>query len=102
MGDAANTELTETLRALREELARLSDRVAALEAAGARAAPGRAAAAAAGEEVVDEVLLAVIAAAVAAFLGKRPRIRSVRVLGSPEWARQGRMHIQASHALAQR
>lgn len=86
----------DALRALREELAGLAARVAALEAelAAVRAAP---AAAGAEEPEVDEALLAVLSAAVAAYLGKKPRIRSVRVLSSPEWARSGRMHIQGSH-----
>lgn len=94
----------ETVRALREELARLAERVAALEAELRAHAAAVAAARDAGppEEELDEALVAVIGAAVAAYLGKKPRIRSIRVLSSPEWARQGRMHIQASHALAQR
>lgn len=95
MSDAA--ALADTLRDLREELARLSERVAALEAAARAPAPRGAA-----DEVVDDAVLAVIAAACAAYLGTKPRIRGIRVLSSPEWARQGRAHIQASHALAAR
>ncbi len=41
----------------------------------------------------------VISAAVAAFLGKRPHIRQIRLLGAAAWAHQGRLTIQASHAL---
>jgi hypothetical protein len=46
----------------------------------------------------------VIAAAVTAFLGKKVRIRSAKMLQSPyevvnPWAQQGRMFIQASHNL---
>lgn len=109
------------LAALRAELARLSERLAALEAAAAPppsprgaggaglgpATGGGAAGATDGrgkgqgsEEPVPEEVLLVLAAAAAAFLGKKPRIRSVRILSSPEWGRLGRMHIQASHALA--
>ena len=57
-------------------------------------------------EVAPEVLL-VIAAAVSAFLGKKVRIRSARLLQTPyelinPWAQQGRVVIQASHNLLQR
>ena len=49
--------------------------------------------------------LAVIAASVAAFLGKKVRIRSARVLETPyaveRWARQGRLIVQTSHNLGQ-
>ena len=92
MNDIANDG--DTVRALREELARLSARVASLEAAAFRAQSAQRA-----DAGPDEKLMAVLAAAVAAYLGKKPRIRSVRVVSSPEWARQGRLHIQASHAL---
>jgi methylmalonyl-CoA carboxyltransferase large subunit len=85
----------DTIRALREELARLSERVAALEAAASRAPAPSAAA----REGPSEAVLAILSAAIAAYLGKKPRLKSVRVLSSPEWGRQGRLHIQASHAL---
>lgn len=44
----------------------------------------------------------VLSAAVAAFLGKRARIRSARLVGpdrSSAWAQQGRVFVQASHNL---
>lgn len=51
------------------------------------------------EEITPEILM-VLTAAVAAFLGKRARIRSAR-LSSPRtdsaWAQQGRVFVQASH-----
>ncbi len=57
------------------------------------------------EEITPELLL-VIAAAVTAFLGKKVRVRSARLLPNPEifsaWAQQGRVFVQASHNLAQR
>jgi hypothetical protein len=49
---------------------------------------------------LDEELLLVLSAAVAAFLGKRPRIRQVRLVNSATWAQQGRAGIHASHAFA--
>jgi methylmalonyl-CoA carboxyltransferase large subunit len=53
------------------------------------------------EEVSPEIIL-VLTAAVAAFLGKRARIRGarlVRTVPSGAWAQQGRVFIQASHNL---
>jgi len=53
----------------------------------------------ASEEIPEEVLL-VISAAVAAFLGKRARIRRVRRVPMPgfnPWSQQGRVYIQGSH-----
>jgi methylmalonyl-CoA carboxyltransferase large subunit len=41
----------------------------------------------------------VISAAIAAFLGKKPHVRQIRLLGSAAWAQQGRATIQASHSL---
>jgi methylmalonyl-CoA carboxyltransferase large subunit len=98
----------EVLEEIRRELARLGERVAALEARlpatvltasqqwGSEAS--EAAPAIAGTGVSDEILV-VLSAAVAAFLGKKPRIRQVRLVGSSAWAQQGRVTIQASHAL---
>lgn len=58
------------------------------------------------EEVTPEILV-VIAAAVAAFLGKKVRIRSAKMLQSPyeivnPWSQQGRVRVQASHNLRPR
>jgi methylmalonyl-CoA carboxyltransferase large subunit len=53
------------------------------------------------EEVSPEIIL-VLTAAVAAFLGKRARIRGarlVRTAPSNAWAQQGRVFVQASHNL---
>jgi methylmalonyl-CoA carboxyltransferase large subunit len=46
--------------------------------------------------------LLVISAAVAAYLGKKPHIRQIRLVGTTAWAQQGRVTIQASHALSAR
>jgi len=58
------------------------------------------------EPVTPEILV-VIAAAVTAFLGKKVRIRSAKVLQSPyeivnPWSQQGRVFVQASHNLRSR
>ena len=91
---------------LREELARLQERIARLEGAAVpepavpspapQAAPKPAPVA---EEIPEEIVL-VLSAAIAAFLGKRARIRQIRLLGSAAWAQQGRVSIQASHHIA--
>ena len=55
------------------------------------------------EEVTPEMLV-VIAAAVTAFLGKKVRIRSAKMLrpafeGANPWSQQGRVSVHASHQL---
>ena len=103
--------LAEALESLRHELSRLHERIAALEAAGVPsrqgaalvAAPAASAAPAPApapvpESLSEEVVL-IIGAAIAAFLGKKPPIRQIRLIGSPLWAQEGRITIQASHAL---
>lgn len=105
-----------TLDEIRDQLAVLTARVAALEtAAGSSPAAGAAGTAVAptavvsstpvaaptatvAEELNDETLL-IISAAIAAFFGKRPRIRQIRLVTSETWAQQGRIGIHASHAL---
>jgi methylmalonyl-CoA carboxyltransferase large subunit len=103
--ESANwTHVADTLAALRADLARLAERVAALEKAanldGAAVARPAAVPPAAAAEDLSEELVVVIAAAVAAFLGKKAPIRQIRLLGSVAWAQQGRVSIQASHALS--
>lgn len=88
-------EIATALAALRAELDRLQQRIDHLE--------GKldSATAVAPHEVspVDEALVVVISAAIAAFLGKRPHIRQIRLLGSAAWSQQGRIAVQGSHAL---
>ncbi len=54
------------------------------------------------EEITPEILM-VLSAAVAAFFGKKARIRRARAAGPFEhgsaWAQQGRVFVQASHNL---
>src|SRR5690242_17907771 len=105
--------LANTLEDVRQELARLGDRVAALEAASPHAPPrspnaekrdgdkevARVAVPSPPAEVLSDELILVIGAAVAAFLGKKPHIRQIRLVGAAAWAQQGRITIQASHVL---
>lgn len=54
------------------------------------------------EEITPEILV-VLSAAVAAFLGKKARIRHASLVsrgGGNSWAQQGRVFVQASHNLA--
>jgi methylmalonyl-CoA carboxyltransferase large subunit len=93
--------LLDAIEALRREVTRLGERVAALEsraATGASPAAAPAAPVAAAEGLSEELIL-VISAAIAAYLGKRPHIRQIRLLRSDAWAQQGRATVQASHAL---
>jgi methylmalonyl-CoA carboxyltransferase large subunit len=85
--------LIEALEALRLQVAALEGRLAKLE--GEPAAP-LAAAAEEKEDALPEEHLLILSAAIAAFLGKRPRIRSIRLLRSGAWAHGGRVSIQAS------
>jgi methylmalonyl-CoA carboxyltransferase large subunit len=97
--------LADTLEVLRQEVTRLNERVAALEAVAGSAGravsrgPTAATAPAAVAEGLSEELILVLSAAIAAFLGKKAHIRQIRLLGTAAWAQQGRVTIQASHAL---
>jgi methylmalonyl-CoA carboxyltransferase 12S subunit len=91
--DPTNSDLARlvnSIDALRREVAALADRVTAIEAAGPPVRSGP----------IDQETAFIIAAAVAAFLGKRAHVRQIRLLGSEAWARQGRVTVQASHALS--
>jgi methylmalonyl-CoA carboxyltransferase large subunit len=103
--DAADhAVLINTLQALRLEVDRLSERVAALEAdAGTRlATTAPSSSAPRAVDGVSEEIIAVISAALAAYLGVKPHIRQISLIGGASWAQQGRVTIQASHALAVR
>jgi methylmalonyl-CoA carboxyltransferase 12S subunit len=84
--------------------------VAAPTAKAAAVAPPTPAAAVPKEKPVEEVtpdILLVMAAAITAFLGKKVRIRSAKMLQSPyeivnPWSQQGRVFVQASHNLRSR
>ena len=97
-------ELADAVKALQARIDELSA-TAALRPPAAPAAHGTAAATEAihqGKAEVTPEVLVVIAAAVTAFLGKKVRIRSAKVLQSPyevvnPWSQQGRVSVQASH-----
>lgn len=100
-------QLTQALEDLKREVASLSERLAKVEGRSEHhAAPPVAAAAAAPAApapqpepgITAEELLA-ISGALAAYLGVRPHIRQIRLIGSRAWAQQGRVSIQASHRL---
>jgi methylmalonyl-CoA carboxyltransferase large subunit len=102
--------LSERQQATEGQLKALADTLKALEAqvAGFSPAAARPEQAASPEKgkVTPEVLV-MIAAAVTAFLGKKVRIRSAKMLQSPyevvnPWSQQGRVFVQASHNLRPR
>jgi len=87
-------------RMVRREVGRLESRLPA-PAATPPPRPPEPAAPPAAEEVSPETII-VLGAAVAAFLGKRARIRGARLVRpapSSAWAQQGRVFVQASHNL---
>ncbi|HEY1253885.1 MAG TPA: hypothetical protein VGF01_03805 [Terracidiphilus sp.] len=104
-------ELTELIQAVVErqkamegQVGELAQTVKALEARfGASAAPASVSAEVQREEeTVTPEMLVVIAAAVTAFLGKKVRVRSAKLLrqrsnGVSAWAQQGRVAVHASH-----
>lgn len=104
MAQVTLQSLSQEVAALREHLAALAAKLAELEQA-ASAAPSHAVEVPAEEpapveEELSEETLAAISAAIAAYLGKRPRIRAIRLVSSPTWAQQGRVSIQASHRIS--
>jgi hypothetical protein len=94
--------LTSTIKALEARVAELS-RPTETQAAGVPAVAAKEAVPADDEQVTPETLV-VIAAAVTAFLGKKVRIRSAKVLrpaqaGASAWSQQGRVLVHGSHSL---
>jgi methylmalonyl-CoA carboxyltransferase 12S subunit len=98
-----DSELRSTLEALRTTIDDLASRVARLEAraepAPARATEAPAPVPAPAAEAIPEHVVLALAAAVAAFLGERAHIRTIRLISSAAWAQQGRVWVQASHRL---
>ena len=97
-------QFMEAVESLRRDLAGLTERMAALEKSlpnqvappAATVAPVPVACPAVG---ISDEIIAVLSAALAAYLGVKPRIRQIRLLGSAPWVQQGRATIQASHSL---
>jgi methylmalonyl-CoA carboxyltransferase large subunit len=106
-GAAAVAGLMKVLEALTMQLATLNQRLDRLQTTGlpvagmpaAEVAALAPAPAPAAQEEFNEDLLLAISAAVAAYLGKRPRIRTIRLVSAGDWAQQGRVFVQASHTL---
>jgi methylmalonyl-CoA carboxyltransferase large subunit len=98
-------ELAGAVKALQARVAELSQPAAAA-AVEVKASAAKQAGHGEKGEVTPEMLV-VIAAAVTAFLGKKVRIRSAKMLQSPyevvnPWAQQGRVFVQASHMMRPR
>jgi methylmalonyl-CoA carboxyltransferase 12S subunit len=93
-------EVAEAVQSLREEVARLSDRIVAIEKHVYRTDHKSSAETVVPKiEVLNEDMVLVISAAIAAFLGVKPPIRQIRLLDGAPWGQQGRVTIQASHTL---
>jgi cell division septum initiation protein DivIVA len=86
-------QLIEAFEALREEVSSLRQRVEQVESATASATQMS-------DEAQREELVATISAAIAAYLGFKPHIRQIRLIGGAKWSQQGRASIQASHELS--
>ena len=100
MSKASLEKLAAAVGQLQTQVAALTERLAKLDGTAAVAAPSIAAEPEpAQEEIPAEILLA-ISAAVAAYLGERPHIRAVRLVGTTRWSQEGRVSIQASHRLS--
>lgn len=106
------SELAGAIKALQVRMGELSQpaalQPASVPAVGVQAAASTTKDAAHREagEVTPEMLV-VITAAVTAFLGKKVRIRSAKMLQSPyevvnPWSQQGRVFVQASHIFRSR
>ena len=92
----------EAVESLRRDVARLSERMSEIEkrvhGGPERTSPSENSPPSA-EEFSEELLIAV-SAAVAAYLGVKPHIRQIRLLGGVPWSQQGRVTIQASRDFA--
>jgi hypothetical protein len=86
------------VESLRKEVAELRDMVLRLAAA---PAPAAAAHKAEAKAEIDADTMAMISAAIAAYLGKRAKIRLVRPVPASGngWMMQGRAAIQGSHSV---
>ena len=80
----------EQFAALQEQIAGLTARVDQLEADLTKVSPSA--------RPDPEVILA-ISAAVAAFLGKRAKVKQVRLRQLSSWSAQGRTTLQQSHSV---
>ncbi|HIJ63008.1 MAG TPA: hypothetical protein HPQ04_09990 [Rhodospirillaceae bacterium] len=93
-------------RDMQGEIATLKAALAAVKGARPAAAASAPVAAASAIEVSPEVV-AILAASITAFLGKKVRIRSAKMLQTPyeivnPWAQRGRVFIHASRNLPRR
>jgi methylmalonyl-CoA carboxyltransferase large subunit len=102
------SELADTIKALEARLTESSSPAALLPAptpvVEVVAAPSAAKEAIYREEEVTPEILVVIAAAVTAFMGKKVRIRSAKMLRAASeaanpWSQQGRVSVHTSHNL---
>jgi methylmalonyl-CoA carboxyltransferase large subunit len=99
MATTTEADLALTVEQLRAQVSELTRRIEALEPAAPAAAPPKTTNEPAAAPGITEAELLAISAALAAYLGVRPHIRSIRLVSTTAWAQQGRVSIQASHRL---
>lgn len=107
-GDPNFQQILDVVQEIRTELSLVRDRIDRLEAdaAPAATAPSGEASAAPGDEPaihapgVDPEVVMTIAAAVAAYLGKKAPIRSIHLVGTEAWAREGRSTMQGWYSVS--
>src|SRR5690348_5855184 len=87
LNEADQRELQAAAESLRAELSRLGERLAAVERLLQRPkdSPPTSSASATEPALSDETLIYIITAAVAAYLGVKPHIRQIRLLGGTSW-----------------
>ena len=90
-------QVLQSVESLREEVGRLNRRVAEMETVLLDFSSSQTESASEAQRS-DEELVLTISAAIAAYLGVKPHIRQIRLLGSASWAQSGRATIQASHS----
>ncbi len=90
-------QVLDAVEQLREEVRRLDQRIVNLEASVSLPASSQPPASHESDSLNEELVLT-ISAAIAAYLGVKPHIRQIRLLGGATWGESGRATIQASHA----
>jgi hypothetical protein len=90
-----------------QQIEALTEKVRTRTLEGAGETTGAAARTAGGNEEITPEILRTITETVSALLGRKVRIRSVKILQTPDattnsWAQQGRVVVHASHNLAPR
>jgi methylmalonyl-CoA carboxyltransferase large subunit len=93
-------QLLDAVESLRQQVGGLVERIERLETAAPAASGAPAGTTGTRTTGLDDELAMTISAAIAAYLGCKPHIRQIRLLGNASWAEHGRASIQASHSFS--